>query len=422
MILGRGHGARFLSLVLLTAGMAACAACGEADGEPGGPGQGAGGAGATTTTSGASSGTTTASTTSGGGGEDGREWTNLDWPGLPCPLLVAGPTEKPTLSWKACAVPGCSFIDPSPFTLGSNAVGATHQNGTVLTALVQRAGGFDSVVWDAITGQERFAIRGHPDCMPKDAFPFVFEGAERGWFGVRTSGGGFADHAYYEVDLSDFSATKLAIPDSMSSQRMAGDVDHLALEKSGGPNVGIWSRATGTFTYLSEMVSFDPRSGAGGVYFLGPDAGADLDVFWWQNGTVAAAVTASPGIFAVNPWVVGTDLVWTEAPAYDQPGVVKRAPLQPSSFPLTGEVVVPLDYAGSGQASERFYVSATKVDNFSVYRLQVVHLQAKTVAIIDLPPEVKWPSTVDFVGKDPFGEKEVAWVQANDTVYRIEIE
>jgi hypothetical protein len=413
----RGHTTPFLTLGLVSVGIAACAACG--DGAPGDPSGGAGGTSGTSTSTSSTSVTTT-TTTSGGGGDDGREWTNLEWPGLPCPLLVAGPTAEPTLSWKPCAITGCAFIDPSPFTPGSFGVSTTQQHSNLVTALVHRAGGYDSVVWDATTGNERFAIRGHPDCMPQLFFPFVVAGEERGWFTMRTSGGGFADAAYYEVDLSEITATKLSIPASMTAQRMAGDADHLVLEKSAGPSVGIWSRATGTFTYLIDMVSFRPRATHGHAYFLGPDANGDLDVFFWQNGAAVAAVSASPGTFAVNPWIVGSDLVWTEAPGADQPGVVKRAPLDPAAFPLAGEVVVSLPYTNEGQASDRFYVAVAMVND--VYRLQVVNLQMKTVANIDLPPEVKWPSTVDFVGKDPFGEKEVAWVQANDTVYRIEIE
>lgn len=216
------------------------------------------------------------------------------------------------------------------------------------------------------------------------------------------------------------SATKLTIPGAMGAQNDAGDAEHLALEDPIGPTLGIWSRATSTFHYLAPQVSMKPRVGGGGVYFLAPDANGDLDVFWWQSGAFVPAVEATPGMFAVNPWLIGGDLVWTEAAGYNDPGVVKRAPFEPSSFPLTGEVIASLEYAGEGMASERFYVSATKIDN--VARLQVVDLTAKTVDNIDLPPEVKWPSGVEFVGQDAFGTKEVAWIQANDTVYRIEIE
>lgn len=432
MVTRSTRAAQCVSLMVFAGGGAACAACGDGGADPAGSG-GAGGASASVTsataTSTSTSTTATTTTGTGGGGDDGRRWEELSWEGLPCTLLVAGPTSEPTLIWQPCATPGCSFIDPTPFTPptpsmpDATAVTTTHQLGNVGTALVQRAGYWDSVVWDLSTGNERFAIRGHPDCMPNRFLPFVVEGEERGWFGMQTSGGGFADAAFYEVDLSSSTATKLGVPIAMTANRMAGDANHLAIETTGNI-LGIWSRAAGTFTLLAEppelQLSMRPRTGGGGVYFMTPDAQGDLDVAWWQGGTQLTAVVASPGNFAVNPWIVGGDLVWTEAPGYTEPGVVKRAPLEPSAFPLAGEVVASLANAGVGRASERFYVSATKVG--AIYRLQVVNLETKTVTNIDLPEEVKWPSAVDFVGKDPFGEKEVAWVQANDTVYRIEIE
>jgi hypothetical protein len=415
-----GHSPLARTLALgFVAVLAACAACGDGEGTTAGPTVNAGGATASSSATGSPSATSSA-TTGGGAGGDHRDWTNLEWPGLPCSLLTAGPATTPTLIWKPCAVAGCSFIDPSPFMPGSFAVTTTHQQGNVITALVHREGGYDSVVWDATTGQERWAIRGHPDCMPKRAFPFVINDEARAWFGVRTSGGSLANHAYYEVDLSEFTATKLNIPESMSSQQMAGDADHLALGNSIGPNVGIWSRATETFTYLSNMVAFEPRTGPGGVLLIGPDAGGDLDVFWWQNGSVVPAVTATPGTWAVTPVLAGGDLIWTEAPNYGEPGVVKRAPFTPSAFPLTGEVVVSLAQTSTGGGSDRFYLEVALVNG--AYRLQIVNLETNALTNYDLPEEIKWPSAIDFVGKDAFGDKEVAWIQANDTVYRVELE
>src|SRR5690606_16639029 len=147
------------------------------------------------------------------------------------------------------------------------------------------------------------------------------------------------------------------------------------------------------------------RTGPGGVLFLGPDAGGDLDVFWWQNGSVVPTVTATPGTWAVTPILAGGDLIWTEAPNYGEPGVVKRAPFTPSAFPLTGEVVVSLAQTSTGAGSDRFYLEVALVNG--VYRLQIVNLETSSLTSYDLPEEIMWPSGIDFVGKDPFGDKEV---------------
>src|SRR5690606_27472363 len=147
-------------------------------------------------------------------------------------------------------------------------------------------------------------------------------------------------------------------PGAWTAQRSAGDANHLALETGLGPNVGIWSRATGTFQTLLDQVSFEPAAGTGGVLFLGPDASDDLDVHWWHDGVVSTAVSGVADTWALNAWLVGDDLVGTEGAGFGAPGVVKRASFEPSACPLAGEAVAPIAHVGSGRASERFYVSA----------------------------------------------------------------
>jgi hypothetical protein len=383
--------------------------CGDVDAVLG-RATGAGGSAASGSSS-ASAGPSSA--TSGGGGDDGRDWRNLDWPGLPCPLELGGPTAEPTLAWKPCAAMGCSFIDTTPFTEGSVAVTATHVFGTTVTGVVHRAGGYDAVAWDATTGHERFAIRGHSQCMAFHIVPFLFQGEERAWVAT-FSNGDFQDAAHYEADLNTLSATLLDAP-ALSSSRLAGDADRL-VAKGSLPLHWVWSRSTGKFTWLPQETTFAGLA-PGGVYFVAPDGAGDPDLFWWQNGSITPAVVGSAAIF--SPAAAGDSLVWTEATDWGAPGLVKRVSLS-SSFPWNGEAMAPLDHTLAGPASTRFYVSAGTVSG--AYLLQVVDLATTSVSTIELPPEAKWPVRVDFVGQDSFGTKEVAWVQANETVYRIEIE
>jgi hypothetical protein len=297
-------------------------------------------------------------------------------------------------------------------------VSSTEIDGNVATALLRRMEGvWDAVVWDLETGKERLAIRGNPDCLPNVFIPFLRDGVERGWFGVTGSDGSTLTSAYFEVELESVTASKLNVAGAWTAQRSAGSADHLALETSLGPNVGIWSRATGTFHTLLDQVSFVPRVGPGGVLFQGPNASNELDGLWWKDGNLSTAIASAAGVHVENPWIVGDQIVWVEGPL-GQPGVVKRAPFDASALPVTGQVVTNVERTGRGAASERFYVIFDK----GGHKLHVVSLESNTATILPLPEEVKWPSRVDFVGTDPFGAKEVAWVQANDTVYRIELE